>query len=247
MKLLLTGFFALIFAWSSLAQYDGRDPQIASRFRPGFMWFNTGWRPAKEGKPRKYDRLMVDLTYNDWVNDSALFLVNPGSIGCNVNGMWDIPLTQGNTVAIGIGVSYRYQRVNYDGFMQRDSVNQATQWMLYTDTQQGYDKSVFGSHAFAVPLELRFRSRSWRHVKLHVGGFIGYRVSAYTKVWTDNEDRIIKDRSFFDHEPLFYGVHARLGIRNWAFFGSYTLTELFSAEKSTSLKPISFGITVSIF
>lgn len=247
MNVFLSCIFSLVFVLSTMAQYDGRDPQIASRFRPGIMWFNTGWRPAKEGAPRKYDRLMVDITYNDWVNDSSLFLVKPGSIGCNVSGMWDIPLTKGNTVSIGIGVSYRYQRMSYNGYLQRDSLNQATQWMHYSDTNQLYDKSIFGSQAIAVPLELRFRSHSWRHVKLHLGGFIGYRTSMYTKVWTEDENRTTKDKGFYDDERLFYGVHARLGIRNWAFFGSYTFTELFSAEKSTSLQPIAFGITVSLF
>lgn len=247
MKIVITCFFALIFVLSSQAQYDGKDPEIASRFRPGFMWYNTGWRPAKEGKPRKYDRLIADITYNDWVNDSALFLVKPGSIGCNVSGMWDIPLTQGNTVAISLGISYRYQRVSYDGYMQRDSINQATQWMLGKNPLQEYDKSIFGSHAFAVPVELRFRTKGWRHVKLHLGGFIGYRTSMYTKVWSDDYERVTKDRKFYDNEPLFYGIHARLGIRNWAFFASYTLTEHFSAEKSTSIQPISFGISVSVF
>jgi hypothetical protein len=161
--------------------------------------------------------------------------------------MWDIPLTEGNSVALGIGLSYRYQRVNYNGIMFRDSLNQSTQWQLYKDDQQGADKSVFGSHAFAIPLELRFRAKKWRHFKVHLGGFIGYRVQTFTKTWYNNEKTSIKDRSFYDDEPLFYGVHARLGIRNWALFASYTLTEQFKSDKSTRLQPISFGLTVSLF
>ncbi|MES2556981.1 MAG: hypothetical protein V4604_12575 [Bacteroidota bacterium] len=244
---IVTSIICTLFVLTSYAQYDGKDPKIASRFRPGFMWFNTGWRPAKEGRPRKYDRLMIDLTYNDWVNDSSLFLVKPSSIGYNLNCMWDIPLVDGNTVALGIGLSYRYQRVGYNGVMFRDSVNRSTEWMLYKDDQQGPDKSIFGSHAFAVPLELRFRFEKWKHFKVHLGGFIGYRVQTFTKAWYNNKETIIKDRSFYDDDPLFYGVHARIGIRNWAFFASYTLTEQFKSDKSTSLKPISFGITLSIF
>ncbi len=237
----------LLLALPVFAQYDGKDPGIASRFRPGFLWYNTGWRPAKEGKPRKYDRLMIDLTYNDWVNDSALFLVKPNSIGCNINGMWDLPLNEGNGVAIGIGVSYRYQRVSYDGAMVRDSINRSTNWVLFNDTQTSYDRSVFGSHAFAVPLELRFRMKKWRHLKFHLGGFIGYRVQTFTKTWSNDKKIVVKDQSFFDNDPLFYGIHARIGIRNWALFASYTLTKQFKSDKSTSLQPIAFGITISLF
>lgn len=237
----------ILITFSSSAQYDGKDPQIASRFRPGFMWFDTGLRPAKVGKPRKYDRLMVDITYNDWINDSALFLVKPTSIGCNINGMWDIPLNEGNGVALGIGLSYRYQRVNFNGEMLRDTMGQCTEWVLHPSGKSVYDKSVFGSHAFAVPLELRFRMKKWRHLKLHLGGYIGYRTQTYTKVWTNGGDRFVKDKHFFDDEPFFYGLHARIGLRNWALFADYSLTRQFKSDKSASLQPIAFGLTISIF
>lgn len=237
----------LCFVLSTQAQYDGKDSLVASRYRPGIMWFNTGWRPAKTGKPRKYDRFMVDLTYNDWVNDSALFLVKPSSIGFNIHFMWDIPLNEGNGVALGIGLSYRHQHFRYNGDLLRDTANQATKWILYANGQNPHDKAIFGTRAFAVPVELRFRLKKWRHVKLHLGGYIGYRTRSYTKVWQDSGKRPEKNTHFFDAEPLFYGVHARVGIRNWAFFADYSLTPQFQSAKSTSLQPLAFGITLSLF
>lgn len=240
-------FFCLLLTVSAWSQYDGKDPKIASRYRPGFMWFDTGWRPAKEGKPRKYDRLMVDLTYNDWVNDSALFLVKPPSLGCNVNAMWDIPLNRDNGIALGIGVSYRYQHVRYNGAMVRDTANRSTEWTLYGSSASPYDKSVFGTHSLAVPLELRIRVRKWRQVKLHIGGYVGYRLQTFTKVWTNDRQTVTKDHAFFDVDPLFYGVHARIGIRNIALFADYTLSKQFKSDKSTSLQPLAFGITISLF
>lgn len=236
----------LLLTFPAFSQYDGKDPGIASRFRPGFMWFNTGWRPGKNDRDRKYDRLMIDLTYNDWMNDSALFLVKPPSLGYNVHGMWDIPLTKGNGLSLGIGISYRFQHVRYDGAMLRDTMNQATQWVLFSGPSV-VDKSVFTSHAFAIPIELRIRVPKWRHAKLHLGGYIGYRVSTYTKTWTNDGKTMVKDRHFFDDEPVLYGVHARLGIRNVAFFADYSLSKQFKSDKSTSLQPIALGITFSIF
>jgi len=237
----------LLTALSSFAQYDGKDPDIASRFRPGFMWFNTGWRPAGENSAPKYDRLMLELSYNDWINDSALFLVKPSSIGFNVHGMWDIPLTVGNSVGLGIGLSYRYQHISYDGALLRDSSNRATVWQLNDGTMTGADRSVFGSHAFAIPFELRFRTPKWKQVKLHLGFHIGYRVQTYTKMWYNDKETSVKDRYFFDNAPFFYGVHARVGIRNWALFADYSISKQFSSSKSTALNPISFGITCSLF
>ena len=238
----------LLVALPSLAQYDGKEPDVASRYRPGIMWFNTGWRPAGKNSAPKYDRLMVDLSYNDWVSDTVgLFNVKPNSIGFNIHGMWDIPLTAGNSVGLGIGLSYRYQRVSYDGVLYRDSANRSTNWKLFEKSNMGPDRSIFGSHAFAIPLEIRSRVPKWKQVKLHVGAHVGYRIQMYTKTWYKAEQVVIKDRFFFDKDPFFYGVHARFGIRNWALFADYSLTKQFKSDKSTGLQPIAFGITFSFF
>lgn len=237
--------FCLLLASPAFSQYDGKDPELVSRYRPGILWFMTGMRPAKIGRPRKYDRLIVDLTYNDWVNDSSLFLVKPPSLGWNLNFMKDIPLNDGNGLSLGIGLSYRYQRVRYDGIMAQDTLSRASVWML--GDQPGIDKSVFGSHGFAVPLELRLRVKKWKHVKLHVGGHIGYRTQTFTKVWMDDSKSATKNKDLYDADPFFYGVHARLGIRNWALFANYSLTKQFKSDKSTSLQPIAFGLSISLF
>ena len=238
--------FALLLTLGAFGQTKGSQDRI-SRFRPGVMWFLSSGNPAHVSNPRKYDRFMVDLTYNDWVSDSSLFRVKPASIGFNVHGMWDVPLTAGNGIGIAIGLSYRYQHVRYDGVMLRDSANQATHWVLFDGSQPGPDKSAFASHALAIPLELRFRIPKWRHVKLHLGGYIGYRLQTYTKVWTNDKQTSVKDRMFYDDEPLMYGVHARLGIRNLALFADYSLSKQFKSAQSTSLQPLSLGITVSFF
>lgn len=242
----ISTFICLLLLLPVIAQYDGKDPDVASRFRPGIMWFNTGWRPAKENSGPKYDRLMVDLSYNDWVNDSALFLVKPSSIGFNIHTMWDIPLAARNTVGLGIGLSYRCRRVNFNGLLIRNAEHQATTWQLYSGST-GPDKSIFTTHAFAIPVELRLRTPKWKHVKFHLGAHVGYTIQAYTKVRLDGNKSKTKDKSFFDYNPFFYGVHARFGIRNWAFFADYSFTKQFRSEKSTDLRPLTFGITLSLF
>ena len=45
----------------------GQDKELITRYRPGVMWFLTGIRPAQPEKVRKYDRLIFDITYNDWI------------------------------------------------------------------------------------------------------------------------------------------------------------------------------------
>ena len=87
--LVLLGFILL--ANVGFSQYNS-EGELTSRFRAGFMWFYTGLRPAKVDKVRKYDRLIFDITYNDWNGDQELFQNHWASIGLNTNLMFDIPL-----------------------------------------------------------------------------------------------------------------------------------------------------------
>lgn len=242
-------FKVIVFVWSStvvFGQYDGKDSLIASRYRPGFMWFNTGWRPAKEGKPRKYDRLMVDLNYTTWMDKSFLKTTPRGSIGWGIHTMWDIPLNEGNGVALGIGVNYRNQRVGLINPLILDATRKVVQYLPDSTFNSSVSRSLMSSHTVAIPLELRFRLRKWRHVKLHLGGTFGYRFGATTKSWTGG-GRPNKEKDYPSAKGITYGVHARIGIRNWAFFADYNLAKQFDNALSTQINPLTFGVTLSVF
>ncbi len=160
--------------------------------------------------------------------------------------MWDIPFNAGNGVALGIGFAYRIQRIGFDGTILRDTLNNATNWNPKLETI-GVQKSVYSSHQIAVPLELRLRMKKWRHAKLHLGGYLGYAINSETKQISNNRQLVIKDAFFFDSNPIVYGIHARLGIRSLAFFGSYELSKPFKNSKSTQLNTLQIGITISLF
>lgn len=239
----------LLGSWLSLsAQYDGKDSLIASRHRPGFMWYNTGWRPAKPENPRKYDRLIVDIHYNTWHSKTPLKTSVAGSIGWSLHTLWDIPLNAGNGFALGCGFSYKHQRIGIQGVVVRDSLNQATRICPDSAQLNGVaDKHVFGTHTIAIPLELRFRMKKWRHVKMHIGGYVGYRFQAYSKEWYNHSKLIVKNANFYDATGLIYGVHARIGIRNWAIFADYGLSKQFGNKQSTVLNPFTLGLSISLF
>ena len=51
------------------------DPGLVTRNRPGLFWFFNGNRPIQDADSRKYDRCIVELTYNDWFGDFFKFVV----------------------------------------------------------------------------------------------------------------------------------------------------------------------------
>ena len=248
-KLVVIGVTFMI-PFFGLSQYDGKGEDEASRFRPGSMWFFTGLRPAKESKARKYDRLIFDLTYNDWIGDRDLFQNHWASIGFNTNLMFDIPLTKGNTVSFGIGVSHQWVNIRHDNHLRRTISDESTNYEM-KDPLDSFDKSKYGSHSFGVPIELRFRNESWRHFKFHMGGRIGYKVQAYSKysgINLQGSDKYEnKTMGYYDDTPLVYSAHIRLGLRNWGIFGSYSFNKMFSKTESTQLNLLQFGLSISLF
>lgn len=243
-SILLIG--CLLIASVANAQYDSKGDE-PSLFRPGFMWYYTGIRPAKTERLRKYDRLIFDITYNDWIGDQEPFNNHWASIGFNTNFMFDIPLTKGNTVALGIGVAHQLTRVRHDNLFTKTSDPAST--LLVPKTTQTFNKNTLVGNAFSMPVELRFHRESWKHFKFHIGGRIGYQANMYSKtIFGSGADRdVVKDYGFPDLNPLIYGAHVRFGFRNWALFANYHFNKIFTESSSTQLNQMQFGLSISLY
>ena len=135
------------------AQYDS-EGENKSRFRPGVFWYLTGYHPAIPGKVRKYDRLIFDVTYSDWTGKLKPFQNHWASIGLNTNLMFDIPLANKNTVALGIGICYGFHTIRHN---KKVMVNSTNDWTVISDSSMNASlkKSSFAGHNFSIPIELR--------------------------------------------------------------------------------------------
>ncbi len=231
-----------------LAQYDSEGADEISRFKPGTFWYLDGWRPAKTDKIRKYDRLVFDLTYNTWNGDKKLFSNAWNSIGLNSNLCFDIPLNSNNTIALGTGLGHQFYRIQYNGYLFADPTGTHT---LLNDSLISYtfDRSALIGNSFYVPLELRFRSKGWKHFKFHIGGRIGYQVGLNNKTVTKTPvgKDVFINKGFPDISRLTYAAHLRFGFRNWSIFGAYHFNTIFKSEDSPNLNLMQLGISVSLF
>lgn len=233
----------------SWAQEKVYEEGLISRFKPGFMWYNTGLRPAETEKVRKYDRLIVDIHYNTWSSqDKKAFKNHWSSISSSTQWMFDIPMTKHNTISLGWGLGYKRTRIRFDDFLVRNADLASTS---YSENEGNIvEKSYFTTHELFVPLELRFRTKGWKHVKFHIGGHIGYQFNGSTRyVYSTTSDLQTSSitKGFFDLNPLSASIHARVGVRNWALFASYNVLPYFRSKESTQLNGMSLGISISLF
>lgn len=224
--------------------------QERSDYKPGLLWHYTGLRPAKKGMARKYDRLVFDVTYNDWMGDRKPFHNLAASIGLNSNFLVDIPIAKNSRVALGTGISHSIFRVRHHYSF---SVHEPEAFTAYNDLQSAasapIDRSVFGGSVISVPLEIRFRSAGWKHVKLHIGGKVGYQTKLFSRtvIKTPTKMDVHTIYDFPDENRLIYSTHIRFGIRNWALFGSYNLNTLFNQKASSKLNMFQMGLSISLF
>lgn len=247
-KLFVGFLFVFCCSFGVIGQDSSKD-DLKSRFRPGAFWFYSGIRPASSEKPRKYDRLIFDLTYNDWIGDKGPFENHWASIGLNTNLIFDIPMTKGENVAsFGIGVSHEYSSIRHDQKFYFNDAPAATE-LLAKDSLSSFLKSSMNTNSFSVPIEFRFRSKGWKHFKFIIGGKIGYQVSANSKyvTKTDGHRIVTKIKGFPDDSKLLYSAHVRFGLRNWALYAAYYFNPLFTNSASTKLNRIQMGLSISLF
>ena len=239
MKKLL--YLFLFFSNQLVAQIEP-DSNAISRHRPGFMWYMNGWRPIKDAENRRYDRLIVDLTYNDWTGSLSPFHNRWNSIGVNVNCMFDVRAKKNQNFSFGWGFAYSYFKTscNYI-FADQNGVN-------YSPYSVNASYNTLRAHRFYVPLELRFCTSKWQKFKFHLGGFVGVQPYMNQTQITIADDYFQKFKTSLSyHNWLCYGVHARIGVRNWALFASYQFSALFEKNNGIQLHPLQFGLSISLF
>lgn len=237
-------FILFLIIWTSL---DGQqDPDLVSRHRPGIFWYFTGLRPLKDTDIRKYDRLILDLTYNDWLGAVSPFENNLNSIGINTNLMFDIRSKKHQALSLGWGFAYAYSKISTNKKLIESNSNIV---VLSNKSQlDNYDQNFIKSHRFYVPLELRFASKKWNRFKFIIGANVGIQ-PFLNQIFLTKSDG---EKEYFtnvlsDRNLLSYGVHFRAGTRSLALFGSYQFNSLFKSRESVKLHPFQFGLSLSLF
>ncbi|WP_107039511.1 outer membrane beta-barrel protein [Brumimicrobium mesophilum] len=245
LSLLIILFF---YSTTLFGQYQTKEEGLYSRFRPGVMWFFSGLEPYDAEKLRKYDRLIVDVVYNDWYGDRDYLSSPAASIGFNTSLMFDVVMTNRNTLSFGWGIGFSHYNNKSKIQFTRDLENENT---LISDFPEGNEpkSSKFGANYIEIPLELRFRTKGYKHFKFMVGGKIGYRLNSFSKVTEriEGKNYATKQYNFADSNPLRYGATVRIGIRNWAIYGAYYFSPLFTGSGSADLTPLELGISISLF
>lgn len=249
-KLLLILLLFCISSTNNFAQYLEKEEGLVSRQKPGIGWFYSGFKPYEEGKLRKYDRFIIDLTYNDWEGDRTSFESPWYSLGVNVALMFDKVITKKNTFSIGYGLSFSHYNNKSSLIYERDFDEETTSVEVPSaQILSSLKRQKFTANYIEAPIEFRFRTKGRKHFKFLIGGKIGYQINAFTQsvIETNNQEVKSRNYTFSDNNRLRYGATVRIGIRNFALYGAYHFSPLFENSESTQLNPIELGLSISLF
>jgi hypothetical protein len=232
----------------TMAQYLEKEEGLISRFRPGIGWYYSGFKPYEETKLRKYDRLIIDLVYNDWMGDRKIFQSPWNSLGYNVSLMFDKVISSQNTFSIGYGLTFSHYNNKTDKDFVRD-YSEGSTLLVDFDENTDFVRNKFTANYIELPVEFRFRTKGRKHFKFLIGGKIGYQLNSFTQQVISNDGARLNSRnySFPDINPLRYGATVRFGLRNYAVFAAYHFSPLFRDVESVHLNPISVGLSLSLF
>jgi hypothetical protein len=221
-----------------------QDSLLISRHRPGLFWFFDGLRPTKSTDNHKYDRLVFDLTYNDWSGDLKPFQNRLNSIGVNVNFMKDIKFKKTKVFSLGMGLGYGFSSISSE---QKFAVQNNIIEFSTIQKSSIYDYSRIKTHRFFMPLELRFSTKKWNRWKFAVGGSFGINARMNQRLIGSDGSKMESTNLNSSASQLNYGIHTRLGYRNFSLFGSYQINNLFRGRGNPDLHLFQLGLSISLF
>ena len=222
------------------------DSRLVTRNRPGLFWFFNGKGPVKDADNRKYDRCILELTYNDWYGDLNSFQNKWNSLGYHFSLNKDIQLKSTNRLAFGVGLGYSYLDHSLDRVFFNTQHETVDTQLPSPEDSMIYSKLTV--HQFYIPFELRFRSLGWKHVKLILGTRIGFQPLVYSKTLYKRDGvEEYDEQRMRDLNWIYSSVYIRFGIRNWSIIGLLQPMKLFGSEASTRVYPFQLGLSLSLF
>lgn len=198
----------------------------------------------KNYKSDPNDRLILEINHTGWLGLSTdITQANTKCIGFNFALMFDKPIGRSPfSIGYGIGMFSHNFHSNADFVYHLDSTNKHVTTFL-----EPYKREVslnrYAQKIIEIPIEFRFRTKTDRQFKIHVGGKIGYVVNDFRSV--KDKDGKVRTYDVKNINPLRYGINFRIGFEHLAITASYYFTQIFKpGEGPGGVTPYSVGLAI---
>ncbi len=210
---------------------------------------NATATPAPIVKPAR-DFVMIQLTYNNWIQKPDSIKVKPFNYGFNGYLCYDFPIKKSNlSFAAGLGISTSVTYLNQQIVRVADTGAYGAQAHFVTDTLP-YKRYKFGTTYLQAPFELRYFSNMQNRNKgfkaaigLQVGTLLGSHTKGLHSVGGTNVKDKVDTKRYLS--PWNFAATARVGWGNFSLFASYNLTTIYKENAGPAITPASVGICLT--
>lgn len=121
--------------------------------------------------------------------------------------------------------------------------------MNFADTMSNTIRSKLVTNYLVLPLMFEYQTNGKNNnnsFHISAGGFVGTRLSSYTKVVIDNGNGKDKLKSWNDYHlnQIKYGLMACIGWGHLNFFANYSFSPMFADNEGPEVYPLEFGLTI---
>ena len=174
----------------------------------------------------------------------------------------ELELNTGKSVHVNLGLAGIKWRIEKDYVtlhtgVALDFINYrfGNDWLLRpkVDTVSFYQfsdganvtKNKLAATYLELPLRIQFQTsnKESKAFRFSVGGRVGYRIGAHTKIVADGDK--IKQRDDFNLTTLKYGLTGQIGFSYLNFYINYDLTPVFESGVQPELMPVAAGIVLT--
>lgn len=205
-------------------------------------------KPIDEHSMKNYklepnDRLILEVNHTSWLGYPPNITATLPSIGVNFALMFDKAIGNSNfTFGYGLGLFSHNFHSNADFLYVRDSLGNRFNTKL-----EPYNRPVslnrYAEKILEVPVELRFRTKTDRQFKIHIGGKIGYVINDFRSI-KDNDGKI-RVYNIKNVNRLRYGLNFRIGFEQVALCATYYLSEVFENGRGPAgIHQFALGIAI---
>ena len=198
----------------------------------------------------KFDRIVVDFTWTQWLE--SVEGVDQGIYSFGIGAYWmkDIPFGKKSNVAMAFGLGFDSHNFHHNGEFEFTTLADGS---VYTDLVSRNGATALGKNKYAVtyvdvPFELRLRTMNKtveERMKYNFRFYIGFKAGVLVNDHLKIEDATSKRKIFNlpNTLPYRYGPTLKIGLNKLSFVAFYSLTTLFKEGQGVAITPINIGIS----
>lgn len=194
------------------------------------------------------DRFVMDVYHTFWMGMPVEVNHMKFDPGVNFSAIWDFKIKD-KPIAVGLGVGVSYYTQYTNALLQYDKQNNMMKYYLLPEGVN-YNHICMNYVSLNVPLEFRYRHPNG--FKVSVGARGGW-VALVNQVYKGSDPAVPSDTAMYKNlyvkNKMKFNIdfYARIGWKFVDVYYCYQVTPLFSEAKGPKIRPMSLGISFSLF